>query len=107
MMSTEGILSFEKMEDLTIAKSVKFNVVDPTKDLPDLLQPGITEEPSWVEPEGTDVLLTKDKIAEEVEFVAKMMLEKKGLRQQGRPLPLREVGGVGRHRFQRLEKSLL
>ncbi|OLP98027.1 Retrovirus-related Pol polyprotein from transposon TNT 1-94 [Symbiodinium microadriaticum] len=61
---------------LTIAKSVKFNVVDPTKDLPDLLQPGITED-LLVEPEGTDVLLTKDKIADEVEFVAKMLLEKR------------------------------
>ena len=61
---------------LTVAKSVKFNVVDPAKDLPDLLQPGITED-LLGEPEGADVLLTKDKIAEEVEFVARMMLEKK------------------------------
>ena len=33
--------------------------------------------PPLGEPEGADVLLTKDKIAEEVEFVARMMLEKK------------------------------
>ena len=61
---------------LTIAKSVKFNVVDPAKDLPDLLQPGITEE-LLPEPEGSDVLVSKDKLEGEIEFVAQMLLEKR------------------------------
>ena len=58
---------------LTIAKSVKFNVVDPAKDLPDLLQPGITED-LLAEPEG---LVPKGRLEGEIEFVAKMLLEKR------------------------------
>ena len=43
---------------------------------PDLLQPGITEE-LLPEPEGSDVLVSKDKLEGEIEFVAKMLLEKR------------------------------
>ena len=60
---------------LTIAKSVKFNVVEPDKDLPDLLPPAITDD-LLLEPEGMDVLVTKEKLQEEIEFIAQKLLEK-------------------------------
>ncbi|CAE7301732.1 RE1 [Symbiodinium sp. CCMP2592] len=60
---------------LTIAKSVKFNVVDPSKDLPDLLPPGMAED-LLPEPEGSDVLVPKRTLESEIEFIAKMLLGK-------------------------------
>ena len=60
---------------LTIAKSVEFNVVEPEKDLPDLLPPAITDD-FLTEPEGMNVLVTKEKLQEEIEFIAQKLLEK-------------------------------
>ena len=60
---------------LTIAKSVKFNVVEPEKDLPDLLPPALTDD-FLVEPEGTDALITKEGLRGEIEFISQKLLEK-------------------------------
>ena len=63
---------------LTVAKSVKFNVVNPEREFPDLFMPGEAEEVK--EPEGAEGRpQTRKQLKEEIEYLARKRLEERDL----------------------------
>ncbi|CAE7495091.1 RE2 [Symbiodinium sp. CCMP2592] len=71
---SKGHLILREDGGLTIAKSVKFNVIDPEKDLRYLLPPATAQGVSLSDGED-DEPQTKRQLAEEIEFLARKLLD--------------------------------
>ena len=69
---------------LTVAKSVKFNVVNPEREFPDLFMPGEAEEVK--EPEGAEGKpQTRKQLKEEIEYLARKKVGRRKSRSPGNP----------------------
>eukprot|EP00439_Symbiodinium_sp_Y106_P051854 s4000_g6.t3 len=71
---SKGHLILREDGGLTIAKSVKFNVIEPEKDLRDLLPYGTVEDANF-DQEEPEVPTKGHQLAEEIEFMAKKHLK--------------------------------